>query len=327
MPVWKRIADSNAGFAYSLSDAMAILDWRFPGFLQAVNHGTLVIASDYSGQHREATHESYSFLITTVSELEAWACARKEFRAKWLHDGRRMSFKRLQDRMRARALVPFLDAAFSLRGNLVTIMIDKRVGSFSGGNMSEFAELFSDCFPPATPSGTIEKMFTLSTLLAMLVVGFRREDQRSYWISDDDETLDTYDKREELARLASYLSFGFAHWRQAADQWFCTTSSPQAPPWAEDLAAIPDLMAGTCCVLSGVLPRFFEHKEVSFQMVKSENLDDARARRIMNWVGAEQRSLRSVLLRLELDGNDVVRTSYQCHAGNRSPETKGIILG
>ncbi len=311
MQVWTRIENREAGFAFSLSEAMSILAWRFPDFLQSVRHGTLVITSDYSGQHRQASHEAYSFLITTDSELRNWMSEQAQFRSKWLPDGRRMSFKRLQDGVRSRALIPFLETAFGLRGNLVTIMVDKRVGPFIGGNTCELTESFPDCFPATTPSGTVDKMVTLSSLLAMLVAGFRREDQTAYWVSDDDETLDTNDKREGLARLTSYLTFGFAHWRESADLLFVTTGAPEAPAWAEDLAAIPDLMAGSFCVLSSVLPRFFGHKEVAVQHFNSASADDLRARRILNWVSQEQRPLRSVLLRLEIDENGAVRSSYQ----------------
>ena len=294
---------------------MTILDWRFPEFLQPIDQGALVVVSDYSGQHREATHESYSFLLTTRPKIEAWTVKRDAFRAEWLPDGRRMSFKRLSDGIRRRALGPFLDLTFGLPGNLVTVMIDKQLGSFCGDS-SELANLFPDCFPDSTPRRTIEKMFTLSSLLAMVIVGFRREDQESYWISDEDEALDTHEKREGFARLASYLTFGFARWREPADQWFGTTGSPNAPPWAEDLAAVPDLMAGATCVLSSVLPRFFGRKEELTRIVNSGGTDDTRARFILDWLDVQQRPLRSTLLRLERDRSGDVRSSYQIHRGN-----------
>lgn len=315
MPVWNRIKDDQAGYAYSLSDAMSLLDWRFPGYLQDLSSDELVIASDYSGQHREATHESHSFLLTNASRIRQWDTLREQFRANWLPDGRRMSFKRLSDRIRRRALEPFLELAFSLKGNLVTVMIEKHVESFCG-DIDEMIRVFDNCFPDGTPKHTINKMYTLSTLLAMIVVGFCREDQLSHWISDEDETLDTFDKREGIATLMTYLTFGFARWKAPADQIFGTTGSPHAPSWAEDLAAIPDLMAGTTCVLADVLPRFFDRKEVQTHMVHSQDSDDARAKSIMNWIGKSPRPLRCVQLRLERDDKGDVRASYQAHFSN-----------
>lgn len=75
-------------------------------------------------------------------------------------------------------------------------------------------------------------------------------------------------------------------------------------------------MAGTFCTLSSTLPRFFDRKEVHVGKVTPTSDDDERARRIMNWLGRSERPLRSVLLRLELDGDGVPRASYQFLAGN-----------
>ena len=107
MVTWKRIGDAEAGFIYSLSESLAIVEWRNPGLLQPVDSGLMVIASDYSGHHKGASHEAYSFLVTTDIELSEWLPILQTFRTRWLPDGRRLSFKRLGEPVRWRALVPF----------------------------------------------------------------------------------------------------------------------------------------------------------------------------------------------------------------------------
>lgn len=311
MPIWKRIDDPDSGYAYSLSDAMSLLDWRFPGRLQPVSNGRMIIVSDYSGQHRRASHEAYTFLITTESELERWIVERDRFRKQWLPDGRRLSFKELRDGMKWRSIFPFLEVAFGLRGNLVTVLIDQKVGSFFGGNTTEMVEIYPDCFPNVTPNGTVEKMVRLATIQAMLLVGFRGETQPSWWISDNDETLDTHDKREGLGRLASYFTYGFSKWKQPAENSFGTTGFDSAPSWAEDLAAIPDMLAGTLNALSNVLPKSFDGQEVSTRVVSSKSAENDRARQILTWVGEKERPLRNILLRMERNDSDEVRASYQ----------------
>jgi hypothetical protein len=202
VPVWNRNQERGSGFVYDLSQSLALVEWRYPGLLEPVTDGLMVIASDYSGQHMRATHEAYSFLITTDSAVDEWHRIRQKFRRRWLPDGRRLSFKQLREPMRWRALGPFLKAAGTIRGNVLTFLVDRRIKSFSQGGTQALAGLFPDCFTPETPPGTIEKMFRHSSFIAMLTAGFRRQDQPSLWISDHDETLETFDRREQLCQRA-----------------------------------------------------------------------------------------------------------------------------
>ena len=156
---------------------------------------------------------------------------RDEFRAKWLPDGRRMSFKQLGDGVRRRALPAFLSTANRISGNTITILVDRRVRSFMG-DTEVWRKLFPDCFLPSTKPGTIEKMMRISSLVAVLTAGLRDESQPSLWISDDDEALATFERREGLGRLSSYLTFGLTRWHAPAELEFGTTGSIHAPEWA-----------------------------------------------------------------------------------------------
>jgi hypothetical protein len=277
----------------------------------------MIVASDYSGQHKAASHEAYSFLVTTDRALNEWLPSLWSFRQKWLPDNRRISFKKLNEPVRWRALPAFLKIAEDLRGNLITILVDRRIGSFMSGGSEMAIKAFPDCFPTNASAGTIEKMLRLASFVALILSGLRREDQMSNWISDHDEALDHHDKREQFARLASYLTFGVTGWRQPADHLFSTTESPTAPCWSEDLAAIADLVAGAYCQLSNYLPSFFgEAGEKTWQVnVAPEQIESERARVVGDWLARSKGSLKHVLLRLEQDKNGRARSSAQAFAG------------
>jgi hypothetical protein len=316
MEVWRRVDAPNLGFFFNFGECMSLLDARFPGVLRRVSDGVMVLASDYSGQHKGATHEAYSFLVTTDKEVDAWLPLRSEFRQRWLPDGRRLSFKRLSDSLRWKALQPYLATIASLQGNLLTFLVDRRVQSFLNTGIAPLIQCLEDCFPAGTPLGTAEKIFRHAGLLALVIAGMRQQDQRSYWISDADETLATYERREGLGRLICYLTFGFTGWRSPNEMVFGTTDSEFAPEWAEDVAAIPDLFAGTYCKLSGVLPTRFG-SECSFRIVAAKDQlgVDKRARFIANWMCLASSSLRSILLRLDIDDDGKPRTTFQFFAG------------
>ncbi|MBI3715770.1 MAG: hypothetical protein HY255_07235 [Betaproteobacteria bacterium] len=270
----------------------------------------MIIASDYSGQHKGASHEAYSFLVTTDKALTEWLPSLSRFREQWLPDNRRISFKKLGEPVRWRALPSFLETVGKLRGNLITILIDRRVGSFMPGGPAAAIEVFPNCFPIQAKSGTVEKMLRLASFVALILSGLRREDQMSLWISDHDEALDSHDKREQFARLATYFTFGITGWKQAADHIFGTTELPEAPYWSEDVAAVADLAAGAYCQLSAHLPAFLgvESWRVG---VSSNNVENQRAGAIGNWLATSRSALKHVLLRLEQDGGGNTRASAQ----------------
>lgn len=315
MGIWHPMTDTHAGYLFSLSDSLRIAEAQHPDMLAPVDDGMMIVASDYSGQHKEATHEAYSFLITNDGELNKWLPSLREFREQWLPDGRRLSFKKLNEPVRWRALPAFLQTVGKLKGNLITILIDRRVGSFMLGGPEAVVEVFPDCFSADSNRGTVEKMLRLASFVSFILAGLRRENQTSNWISDHDEALDSHDKREKFARLATYLTFGLTGWQRAAGHYFGTTDSPMAPYWSEDVAAVADLAAGTYCKLSAYLPGFLG-RETWRVGLKSNYIDDQRARAIGNWLAKNRGPFKHALLRLELDSDGQVRASAQAFASS-----------
>jgi hypothetical protein len=166
MSVWRPLTDTRAGYLFSLSDSIAVAEAKHPGLLVPVADGTMIVASEYSGQHKEASHEAFSFLVTVDQALREWLPSLGAFRERWLPDNRRISFKKLNEPVRWRALPAFLETVGKLRGNLITILIDRRVGSFMSGGPDPAIEAFPDCFAACANRGTVEKMLRLASFVA-----------------------------------------------------------------------------------------------------------------------------------------------------------------
>lgn len=310
MTVWRHFDVPESGYSYLISTAIQRVSERFADLLWSVDRGVQIVFSDYSGQHQAATHEVYSFLTTTQEALVEWLPLRETFRARWLADGRRISFKQLREPMRRRAYPHFLDLVGQLPANLITIMINRNVGSFVYGGLAPLVAEFGDCFVPGTSEHTAEKIYRLAMFVATLQAGLREEGQRSLWISDHDETLDTFEKRECFGRLAAYLTFGLTGWRKPADLNFATTEAVWLPAWAEDLVAVPDIAAGACARLSSLLP-IFKGRPTWIVPVNDLSEVDWRAQIFGDWLSAPQGKLRHVLVRLEMDERGEVRASAQ----------------
>lgn len=310
MSVWRAFDVADAGYVNAFSEAIAVTEAKLGDLFWPVDRDLQIIASDYSGQHRHATHEVYSFLITTRPALEAWLPLRQEFRAQWLRDGRRLSFKQLREPVRRRAYPHFLDLAGALPANLLTVMIDNRVGSLIAGGPQALADALDDCFIPGASGGSIEKIYRLAMLMSMVQAGLRNPQQPAMWISDHDETLDSHHKRERFARLATYLAVGLTSSASTGELHFMTTLSPYLPAWGEDLAAIPDIAAGACAKLSGVLPLFMGRPTWTVGIAHGDALD-WRAKIFADWLSAPHGLLRHVLLQLAPDANGQIRASAQ----------------
>lgn len=313
--VWRPLADSRAGYLYNLSESLRILEGKNPGLLVATNQHAMIIASDYSGQHKDASHEAYSFVVTSDKIIGEWLPRLGQFRKLWLPDGRRLSFKNLNEPVRWRALPSFLETIGHLAGNMITIMVDRRVGSFISGGPKAIIESFPDCFSPNIKHGTVEKMFRLASFVALILSGLRHENQESHWISDHDEALDSHEKREKFGLLARHITYGCTDWKQPANMFFGTTELSYAPAWAEDIAAIPDIMAGAYCKISRHIPAILG--EESWKVaISSGNIRDQRAFVVGSWLTRCQTDLKHVLLRLERDAFGEVRASAQAFVGH-----------
>jgi len=314
MPVWNPISDKRAGYLYHLSDAIRVVETEHADLLTCVRGGNLILASDYSGQHKTATHEAYSFVVTNENYLSNWLPIREKFRATYLPDGRTISFKKLNEKVRWNALPAFLQLAAQLQGNLITVLIDRRVGSLFDENEESTADAFPHQFSERTRHTTREKIIRLSGFVALIISGLRREDQPMLWVSDHDEALDTDERRTQLARLASLVSLRLTGWENPVETYFGTTEMPSSPYWAEDLAGIADVVAGSYCKLSSVLPYVFGDRVVR-RVVRSNEVTDRRARAIGNWLVKRPSNLRHVLLRLERDETGNVRSTAQMFKG------------
>ncbi|MDY3558557.1 hypothetical protein R5W23_005677 [Gemmata sp. JC673] len=199
-----------------------------------LNDGSpLVLACDHSGEHATPEFRVVSFLVTTYKSLAEWDPLRSAVRKRHLTDGRRMSFKALNDALRVNAFSTFLNAASHLNGVLICVGVEKGF-SFP-----------KDQLPPRqhdwTPD-TLNKLVEVCVFGGLMVNGLRTKGQDVHWITDDDSTVAT----DKAKADASNLLGGVLH--KHPDEYpqlgVGVASQFDDDLRAEDLVAIPDLAAG-----------------------------------------------------------------------------------
>jgi hypothetical protein len=206
----------------------------------------LYVTSDTSGTSRESRFIVTTFLIADMEHSREWEPQRRQVRKDYLADGRRMSFKALNDRQRRSALVPFLTAADHIKGFCLSIVIDKRIHSLCIDKGFIEDNRFPHVFEGKWNLRTLENMLRVAHFFSLLIAGLSKVDQHVYWISDDDDFFATPERTRDTQRVISnFTSLYVTH--KLGNLGFGTTAIDEEDRADEDLAAIPDLVAGSTC--------------------------------------------------------------------------------
>ena len=243
--IWKPLDKPELGMLNTISETIRMEEWRNPDLLTSVRSGpSLVIASDYGGEHQSASYRSFSFIIADLQYLWYWDDIRQKLRKTILKDSRRLSFKTITEPYRAQALVPFLRATNTIPGLLATFLIDKRVQSLfcedSGDNLLDRPIVDRTRWNQKS----FEKLCRIAHFGSMLVAGLSAPRQNVLWVTDEDEIVPNFDKHKDATNvfahcMSHYVTHQMGHFRLA------TTRSDDGSLSLEDLATIPDLAAGS----------------------------------------------------------------------------------
>jgi hypothetical protein len=256
----------------------------------------LLIASDYGGEHPAATHLIYCYLVVR-SRANHWPSAMRSAR-NILGDLRTMSYKRLDDRARQNALIPFLSAAANLDAHLVAIAVDKKKKWLSTvpGAANDLRRTF--CFKTTWNPRALEAMMRKVQFVAILLSIWSRPYSNVTWITDQDEFV-ANDKRHDdalqaVARFSSlYLSYPMGTFR------FNTTEQDPDLHAYEDLCAIPDLAAG---MLSEISTKLAKEGNWENRMRQLHSNLPLKADVIADWFWDDQMPLRKTLITIDVEG-------------------------
>ena len=216
---------------------------------------TLLVGTDTSGTQRGSQYSVVGILLMDMENSAAWHATRVQIRRQFLTDGRRMSYKNLNDGQRRTALIPFLEAADRIRGLCVLMAFDRRLG-----DLCATAQLYerskSDLiFQGRWKQKSFEQMMRTVQLVSTLLAAVAVENQNIYWISDLDECFATQERKIDTARMMSAFTSEYVK-HPLGELGVGTTELDEGDRLEEDVTAIPDLAAGAVCDL---LNRMHQH--------------------------------------------------------------------
>lgn len=293
--MWRALENPNLGFMKLFSESIASFERKKPGSLPDLTQcKTIIAVSDYGGYHKSLQFESYSLLVACGDSWAEWEDARQRLRQAFRIGKRRYAFSKMGDTRKRRALVPFLATAEALHGLLVTVLVDKSIDSLfvAGGRLDRAS---ASHFAPGVSytEGTFERLMRTVHLVSFFIAGLSTAGQNVIWLTDEDAIAAN---RKRLIGLSSIFSHILNHYLQhgLGESRCGTTESDIGSLQIEDLAAIPDLVAGA---LAETLTAYYREGGMpssALLHLLPRNLS-SKTRDIMRWLTLESHSLKRLV--------------------------------
>lgn len=295
---WHPLKRRDLGFLNVLSSVLSSAEKQQPNIFHYLrNAKTIFIASDYAGEHKAAHWQTFTFLMTDLADAAAWQSERERVRRRYIRDGRRLAFKNLGDRIRRRALEPFLATANGLPGSLMTFAIDASLVSLfskagrldtTGDDLKELRGL-----SPATA----EKLLRVVHFVGLLLAGFSAPSQDVLWATDEDAIAANPVRLrglvDILARVSSHLlSHELRHLRVA------TARHDKGDLSLEDLLSIADIASGGLASALDAMLATRGAPFLGFYLPASKEIS-GKTQTVMNWLADDKQPLRRLLVLID----------------------------
>ncbi len=291
---WRRLNDPRFGLANRISDAIAALEWSEPGSLLDVRDSQeCLLACDFAGAHAEAQYESFAFLLGAIGQTGPWMVARGEVRDQLLNGRGEMSYKGLNDARRQRALAPFLMAANVFPGNLVVLMVNKKLKRLfdNPGDRVLFPELIVAVSKWNAKS--FHRLMLVATIGALLTSGLAANSQDVLWVTDQDEIAPNPTKHDHAGHVIHHCLERYSPDLRGV-LTFATTEANVDNFLLRDAVAITDLAAGCLVDAFGVFNRGSERLWVSPAPALTR-----KAQVILDWFAQRDHTLRRLVICLD----------------------------
>jgi hypothetical protein len=220
----------------------------------AIGGRALAVYSDYSGESKATAYRVVALLCFGPEAAGGWEAARAAWRRRHLPDGRRMAYKRLGDRHRQNALIPFLAAAECIPGLCLAFIVSKKVRHlcFNDADYGRLRELAG--LSARWSDEDLEGAALVTHLVSCVVGGLSTPNQDVTWISDEDALLANGARQRDVATLLSKWTSHYVE-HPLGQLGLGTTKLDERDRRDEDCAAVPDLVAGALAEVTTSLSR------------------------------------------------------------------------
>jgi hypothetical protein len=238
-------------------------------------------------------YQAISFILLNLPGNEEWDKRRAAFRKAHLPDGREIKYSNLNNSNHtSKALLPFLETADCISGLLITFLLNRSIGNIIAENQRVQTEKI---LPELAGwnNHAYEKLFSVTSLLGMLVAGLSAPDQNIWWLTDRDEIVANNQRIVMTAKIFGAISSHYLPHKLGALR--CGTEVfDQGTGHVMDLVALTDLASGALANIwhwnakDGAIP-------AGNQFVNSSTQIPDKARLIVGWFAGEGKPLKKLV--------------------------------
>lgn len=257
--------------------------------------------SDYGGSHKTSRYQTISVLFVDLENSRNWEIQRRQIRQQYLKDGRRLSFKGLNDKLKQNALIPFLEATDLIRGVSVTLIISKAIDNLYLRKKDLAVTRKSFGLESKWKYSSLKTAIRVTHLVSMLTAGLTKEGQDVYWISDEDEIFANAQKTRDLQKIiGKFSAINVNH--NVGTLGMGTTVIDEGDRLEEDLAAIPDFIAGAMSEIATKLAQFAGGRIPPNLAVPFSGEFSTKTNIIRSWLWSKNQGLPKVVIVIEKHG-------------------------
>lgn len=297
--MWNSVTTSFK-FLQGLDQHVRLQSTAYPRTLPDLSDGGMLIAaSDYTGTQRQ--YDVIGCVVTSHRAWERWDEERRRVRQMYRLGARRISYTKLNDKHKLRALGPFLQAITRAEGLLCCVAINKAIPSFVDADGTEYAkDPQLDNWRHWKPE-VFERMLRATSIVSFLVAGLSSPGQEVGWITDEDEIAANPVQLQHLATAFGSMAGHFSSGRIPQVR-VMTTASDSGERETEDLASVADLAAGTVADVFTALDRRGLKINVMKHLSVPEDVPP-KALRIGQWLLLKDHPLRRLFFVAEKGAN------------------------
>ena len=234
----------------ALEEALNNLIKRRQLFLPNLSYenDTILIFSDYGGEHQNSKFTVLSFLVCSHASLGMFKKAQEQLRREHKLDIplKEFTFKDIGYGPQDRAFDGYLGNLNNLVcGMLISVVIDRTIslwGSDKSKNQIELVKILADYGMGEWKPHVAEKLVTITHLVSYIIALLAKDGQKVLWQSDDDAIMANVEKMKNTGRLFASVLSNYS--KKKLSKLGYGKSWGKDSPLFLDLLSAPDLAAG-----------------------------------------------------------------------------------
>ncbi|HFK1747131.1 TPA: hypothetical protein ACGX4N_003944 [Bacillus cereus] len=177
---------------------------------------TVAIFTDYGGESKDSKYLTYTITLVDYNRLDVFQDTMKKIREKHQLDKpiKEIAFKDLKYGPINRSLGEYLDNINNLvNGIAFTLVVDKEIHSLADINEKQSKKLIAKILEEkgygTFKPDVAEKVYRITHLISYLVHLLVPYGKKIFWMSDQDSTIATESKHQNIARLIRNAIYSF----------------------------------------------------------------------------------------------------------------------